>query len=470
MPQRSLEEMPILRQLIAHVEGVQIPLHVPGHKQGRLLPGDFGTWLGAAAKLDLTELPGLDNLHLPQGCILESQARVARHYGARHCYYSVNGSTAAVMAALMAVAGEGGKVLFLNSPHLSAWRALMLADAQAVFAPVTFDPVQLAEQAPDGHGLAEVLQGEDFHCVFVTSPTYTGGIADVRQITEIAHAYGVPVIVDEAHGAHLGLVSGLPPNSVQAGADVVIHSVHKMLPGLTQTAWMLCQGSLVDPEAIGQMLSLLQSTSPSYLLLASLDAVQAWLSTKAAGVLEQGLKSLQLLSDLPHRLRANRRDVFRDWVVTGNLEQSQVLQREFAQRGVAVEYADAFGVLSIFGLDAATRELVVYRDVVETWLMDAPVGDGALAKGVFALLSEQRRTNLSLRKAYFGPKTWLAAKDAVGRLCAHPIAPYPPGVPVLWPGQEITAPVVEVLSALERGGYEVHGLGKNGEFPVFSDF
>lgn len=468
----SLSEMPILSELVHHVERSHLPLHVPGHKQGRLLPEVLGKWLGAACKLDLTELPGLDNLHLPTGCIRESQEHVAAHYGADRCFYSINGSTAGVIAALLTLAGNRGKVLFLNSPHLSAWRALVLADAEAVFAPVRFTRERLTEQAPSVEGLAERLQREHFDCVFVTSPIYTGAIAPIGEIVKLAHRQGIPVIVDEAHGAHLGLHPKLPPHSVALGADIVIHSTHKMLPGLTQTAWVLSQDQLVDPHKLAQHLSLLQSTSPSYLLLASLDATQAWLRIQGPKIVEDGMKSLHSLTGLPHRQDGDPRDPFRDWIATGSLGESQALQKEFARRGIVVEYADAFGVLSIFGLDAPVREVAAYRDVAEQWFekASAPVAQASRTSVLFHILEHERRPLGRFREAYFDEATWVMPDEAVGRLCAQPVTPYPPGVPLVWPGQEITWGVLEALRELRQGGYEVHGLGANGELPILPGF
>lgn len=468
MPELSFAEMPILRQLVYHTGRFQIPMHVPGHKQGRLLPGELGQWFAAAGKLDLTELPGLDNLHLPEGCILESEQKAAAFYGADKAYYSVNGSTAAVMAAILAVGGDKGKVLFLNSPHLSAWRGLVLADANAVFAPVQFDAFHLTEQAPDLGTLEKLLERERFDCVFVTSPTYTGVISPVAEIAQLVHRFHTPLVVDEAHGAHLGLTPDLPPHSIQAGADVVVHSVHKMLPGLTQTAWLLCQGDLVHGEQVESTLSLLQTTSPSYLLLASLDAVQAWLRIEGKDRVNQGLQNLIQLSDLPHRQDLKYRDPFRDWVPTGNLEQSRDLQNALAKQGIAVEYADAFGVLSLFALDAPHRELTLYREVLLNWLSSRPPVNSRIATVLFSALGVERRNQLSFRAAYFGHPRWVTREEAIGQLCARPITPYPPGVPLLWPGQEITAFAAEVLDMLQQGGYEVHGLNPRGELPVLT--
>ncbi|OFW82459.1 MAG: hypothetical protein A2201_06025 [Alicyclobacillus sp. RIFOXYA1_FULL_53_8] len=470
MPVASLEDMPILRQLVTQAQRSKVPLHVPGHKQGRLLPGVFSEWLGAASRIDLTELAGLDNLHLPTGCILQSQRYAALHYGAHASLFSVNGSTAAIIAALMSTAHQG-RVLFLNSPHTSAWRGLVLADGEAVFAPVSFDGRRFSEQAPSLELAESILRTGGFTCMYVTSPTYTGAVAPIRQLAEVAHRHGIPLIVDEAHGAHFGLVPEMPEHSVEAGADVVVHSVHKMLPGLTQTAWLHVQGELVDVDTIAQSLSMLQTTSPSYLLLASLDAAQAWLRKEGKAVVARSMSHLAPLQEASFVAGSGVYDPFRHWVPTGSLRQSKALERYLAEQGIFVEYADALGVLSIFGLDASRREVNLYSDTLNKWLAlqgthpdaeDVPVGQ------LFSLLAEERRPLMRPRETHFQARTWVPAKQAAGRICGLPITPYPPGVPLLWPGQVITGTVLRVLRELVEGGYEVHGLGNDGEIPVYA--
>lgn len=470
MPAVSLEDMPILRQLVTQVQRSRIPLHVPGHKQGRLLPGVFSEWLGAASRLDLTELSGLDNLHLPTGCILESERYVALHYGAQASLFSVNGSTAAIMAALMSTARQG-RVLFLNAPHTSAWSGLVFADGEAVFAPISFDERRFTEQAPSVELAESLLRTGQFACVYVTSPTYTGTVAPIRKLAEMAHRYGIPLIVDEAHGAHFGLAPDLPEHSVQAGADLVVHSVHKMLPGLTQTAWLHVQGELIHFDAVATALSMLQTTSPSYLLLASLDAAQAWLRKEGKTVVAGGVSNLTPLHEATSVGEPGVYDPFRHWVPTGSLKQSKMLEQFFATQGVFVEYADALGVLSIFGLDATRREVNLYSDILYKWtaLHGTPaVSRDVPAAQLFSLLAEERRPLIRPREVHFHAQSWVPVEEAIGQICGSPITPYPPGVPLLWPGQVMTETALRVLRELVEGGYEVHGLGKHGEIPVYA--
>jgi arginine decarboxylase len=492
-------DMPILAALTRHVRKSRYPLHVPGHKQGRALPGSLLQWLGAAAALDLTELPGLDNFHEPEGCIARSQELAAAAYGSDQCWYSVNGSTACVMAAL-AAAAPGGRVLFLNPFHLSAWRGLVLADAEPVLVPVRWDAQQLTCLPPGAADVEAVLaQHPDVTAVFLTSPTYQGAVAPVAEIAQAVHQHGLPLIVDEAHGAHLGLHPALPPHSVAAGADLVVHSVHKLLPGLTQTAWLHRRGDRVPAGRIARMLRFLHSTSPSYLLLASLDAVQAWLRSEGPAAAARALEALAVLDELPGRgpatadfARGTMWDPFKHWLPTGSTVRSRAVADRLARHGLFVEYADALGVLSVFGLFAPPRMVALYveqvREAIAAFSAEAPeAGESTAAAcapawaggrasqevqadAIRALLEglAQARLLLRPRQADKQPAERVPLALSAGRVSGEMVTPYPPGVPVLLPGQLIEPWHVEAIEALAAGGASVHGLA-DGQITVLRE-
>ncbi|MCL6515131.1 MAG: aminotransferase class I/II-fold pyridoxal phosphate-dependent enzyme [Alicyclobacillus sp.] len=464
----SLEEMPILAALVRHVRRARYPLHVPGHKQGRVMPRALLEWLGPAAALDLTELPGLDNFHAPQECIAASQALAAKAYGSDACLYSVNGSTAALMAAI-AAAAPGGSVLLPGPFHLSVWRGLVLADATPVFTAVRWDPERLTCLPPAAEDVARALEAHrGVSAVLVTSPTYQGAIADVCALAKVVHRRGVPLIVDEAHGAHLGLHPALPPHSVSAGADVVVHSVHKLLPGLTQTAWVHVTGPRVEVHQLARVLRFLHTTSPSYLLLASLDAAQAWLRSEGPRAAETALGALQVLNDLPGRRppAGVYWDPLKHWVPTGDETISRNLAGALAAQGMFVEYADPLGVLSVFGLGLSRRIADLYAETMRTAC--ATIGrlpvevSGVAADAAKVLLNGLSEARLEVRPR----ASWqmcveqVPLAEAVGRLCGTLVTPYPPGVAVLLPGQRLEHWHVEALEALGAAGASVHGVAQ----------
>lgn len=481
-----LGETPILRQLTVQVQRSRFPLHVPGHQQGRVLPGVLSTWLGSAPLVDLTELPGLDNLHDAKECIAESAALAAAHYGSDVCLYSVNGSSAGVMAAIAGVVREGQSVLFLNPFHVSAWRGLVQAGAIPILPTGWFGPRAERLSVPNLEDVARVLQAHrgrgDIGAVYLTSPTYRGEAADVGAIAGLAHEQGLPIIVDEAHGAHFGLHSALPAHSVAQGADVVVHSVHKTLPGLTQVAWVHVRESRVAPERIADALYGLTTTSPSYLLLASLDAAQAWLRLEGEAAAQHAYEVLQPLwnDELPvrvgtaHRGGRSKRDFLRRFERGTALSASRRLQAQLEQAGLFPEYADAEGVLSIFGFGVTPAVVSLYTDILARWLAaEAPVRE--LYSQTEHVQPSPVDARAAIRFAMPPRAVWLAERQYAslsackGRIAALPITPYPPGVPVIWPGQVLDEETVELLQTLCVAGTEVHGLKADGTLAVVAE-
>ncbi|MDQ0190186.1 decarboxylase [Alicyclobacillus cycloheptanicus] len=506
-----MEETPVLAALVKHASMSRFPLHVPGHQQGRMLPRQLLHWLGSAARLDLTELPGLDNFHHPEGCMEVSQQLTAGHYGSDACFFSVNGSTAGVVAAIAGVVQPGGRVLFLNPFHQSAWNGLVFAGAQPVL-PLAFFGRRDIRFVPEAWQVEQVMQHiTDVDAVYLTSPTYRGQAAPVAAIARVVHQRGLPLIVDEAHGAHFGLHPAFPQHSVAAGADVVIQSVHKTLPGLTQTAWVHCTGPRVDRDRVATFLRQMHTTSPSYLLLASLDVAQAWLRFAGPGAARRAMEilapveevraSMEILAlagdaaSVPEAPSVSGegpwRDPLRHWVPTSSLRESRRLQGMLAEQGLFVEYGDWDGVLSLFGFGVTPEVVDRYLGVLEAWRRSAPDADsmaapptgpasapdplrGAPAAGASEAARGVVDFVVSPRDAAFAGRVWVPIEQSQGRIAALPVTPYPPGVPVVWPGQRIDRRTLDELRRLWPGAREeaveaavdVHGVRPDGTIAV----
>lgn len=243
------------------------PYHMPGHKRrgwGRL-PEDMYL-------RDITEIEGFDNLHQPEGILRELQNHAAVLYGSEECFYLVNGSTSGILSAVSAALPSGGHILMARNSHKAAYHAAYLRNLTVSY---LYPPMMEEYDIFDGirpEQIGEALEMEpDIGAVLIVSPTYEGRISDIRGIAEAVHKKNIPLIVDEAHGAHLGFTNDFAENGCQAGADLVIHSVHKTLPSLTQTALLHVSGSLIDRDLLRRFLHIYQSSSPSYLLMASID-------------------------------------------------------------------------------------------------------------------------------------------------------------------------------------------------------
>ncbi|MCR5371138.1 MAG: aminotransferase class I/II-fold pyridoxal phosphate-dependent enzyme, partial [Clostridium sp.] len=272
---QSLQE-----KLRAYGETDMYPFHMPGHKRNREWAERFSSPFSA----DITEIMGFDNLHRPEGILRDAMEDAAALYGAERTWFLVGGSTAGILAALSAAALPGEKILMASNCHRSAYHAAVLRDLMPVF---------VRPEISEEYGVSCAVRPEDverilsenaaerggpegrIRAVFLTSPTYEGVISDIRRIAETAHRFGIPLIVDEAHGAHLAFIGMAGESAVACGADLVIQSVHKTLPALTQTALLhLCRGGekYFSPEALTRWLRVFESSSPSYILMESIDS------------------------------------------------------------------------------------------------------------------------------------------------------------------------------------------------------
>ena len=244
------------------------PFHMPGHKRNPLaVDGDF------PVERDITEINGFDNLHHAEDLLKRAQEDVARLYGVPESFYSINGSSGAILAAVSAAVGKGGQILIARNCHKAVYHAIYLRDLGATYIYPHEDP-RLGINGGISPSRVEMYLAEnpEIEAVLITSPTYDGIVSDVARIAEVVHNHGIPLIVDEAHGAHFHFSDYFPVSAAELGADVVINSVHKTLPCLTQTGVIHLCSDRVSREKLIRFLGIYQSSSPSYVLMSSIDA------------------------------------------------------------------------------------------------------------------------------------------------------------------------------------------------------
>ena len=280
---------------VKHAQNNPIQFHIPGHKKGAGIDPAFRNFIGDnALSIDLINIGPLDDLHSPKGIIKEAQDLAAEAFGADFTFFSVQGTSGAIMTMIMAVCGPGEKIIVPRNVHKSVMSAVVLSGAIPIFIHpeidenlgishgITMESVEHAlEQHPDAKGL------------LVINPTYFGVAADLRKIVEIAHSYNVPVLVDEAHGVHIHFHDSLPLSAMQAGADVAATSVHKLGGLMTQSSILNIREGLVSAKRVQSILSMLTTTSTSYLLLASLDVARRRLVTEGKELIEKTISLAQ---------------------------------------------------------------------------------------------------------------------------------------------------------------------------------
>ena len=439
------------------------PFHMPGHKRRTDLAG------GAAA-IDITEIDGFDDLHCAEGLLLEAQQRAAAFYGAKRTFYLVNGSTSGILAAVCACARRGGEIIAARNSHRSLFHAARLRELSVYWAMPDPAEGEAAKAGINGPVSAEKIEGllrehPGTCAVFVTSPTYDGIVSDIGAIADAAHRAGAVLIVDAAHGAHFGLHPDFPENACGQGADVVVHSLHKTLPSLTQTALLHLCSDRVSPDRIGEWLRILMTSSPSYVMMASMDSCIRLLEKEGEA----------LFSAFASRLKAFRKEA-KEWktfrlpetddpsrllIGTGN---SGLTGRELAEIFRRVYHLEpemeAAGYVLMLTSIADTDEgfirlAAAMRELEEKYVPQAEAAQtGALVPGS----EELPETAMTIAEAMDAPARAVSFAESAGKICAEFLYQYPPGIPLLAPGEKITPGIIGLARRLAARGYALQGM------------
>ena len=479
MDQRSLHkaDAPIVNALAAYRRRRRASFHVPGHKAGAgyALDPEADEWLGAIGRYDATELPGLDDLHAPAGAIEEAQSLAAACFGAKRTYFLVGGSTVGNLAAIHAAAAPGELLVMQRDVHKSAMHALMLRGAGAVFVFPSKDEASGLYGGLTAEAAANALDKHpEAKAVFVTSPNYYGIASDVGAIAKAAHARGKALIVDEAHGAHFGHHPRFPASALRQGADVVIQSTHKMLPALTMGAMLHLGSDRIPRERIEAFLRMLQSSSPSYPILASLDWARRELQTRGPALFEA---ALQAIDALPSRLSetADGRfgvvstadpmkpllyDGFGEWTgyeLLNRLAESGVYPEMATERYAVLACSAATTIEDIERLSTALEEIASRypakkKEIQQNFSNIYALGALSLSAPVY-FKAEDAIAASGPDKSRVVP--W---EDAVGETCAEMVIPYPPGIPIAVPGESISPETAAAVIRLREQGAAVQGV------------
>jgi arginine/lysine/ornithine decarboxylase len=446
--------------------------HTPGHNGGAGLPPALKHWPDWG-RLDLTELAGLDNLHAPTGVIAHAQALAAAAWEAERSWFLVNGATAGIQAMLLAALGEGQKVLVPRNCHRSIVHALVLSGAVPVFVEPVWDGYwQLAHGLTAATVEAALAAHPDLRAVVAVHPTYFGAVGETRAIARVAHAKGIALLVDAAHGAHLRFHPDLPECALAAGADLVVHSAHKTLPALTQAALLHQQGTFVDPARVETALQLVQTTSPSYLLMASLDLARAYM-------VRHGRERLGHILEMAHRLRhqlpftvlggdgTSDFDPTRLVIDVGEKGWSGHAAETWLEQNAQVRAEMATHRHLVFILNGAHTE--IDGEQLQTALLALATAQPTGATPLALLPPPLPELHYSPREAFGRSHRSVPLHSAAGLTSAADVCTYPPGVPVLLPGEVVAAQSVEYLRAAIAAGAETLGIDPRGHIRVAID-
>lgn len=434
------QRRPLVEALLKFQQQQPVSFHVPGHKNGLL--STLPDAIRPALAYDVTELEGLDDLHHPEEAIREAQELLAEAYGTEESFFLVNGSTAGNLAMIYAVCEPGDRIIVQRNCHKSIFHALELAAAVPVFLTPTWDEETMTAAGLEALQVEQALQQyPDAKAVVLTSPNYYGVVqAELEAIIALSHQYEVPVLVDEAHGAHLRIGGPFPASALVHGADVVVHSAHKTLPAMTMGSFLHVQGEMVKPEQLTKYLRMLQSSSPSYLLMASLDDARAYLHTYTQAdhrsFEEKRRLFLEGLSAIPKLTVVESDDPLKLMLRVERWSGFQ-LKEQLEAEGIYPELADAYQVLLVLPLLKSGQSFPFaeirsrIKDAVKA-LASEPRTEWPEAPFQKETMSEPEYT---FREVSSTGSDWVPWTKAAGRVSAGAVIPYPPGIPLIVPGE-----------------------------------
>jgi len=470
-------ETPLLAAMQHYVNDGVIPFHTPGHKQGKGMHPALETLIGKdALALDLALIEELDDFHEPYGCIKDAQDLAAELYGADHSFFVINGTTGGIYAMIMATAGPGQKIILPRNAHRSIIGGVILSGAIPIFMqPAVDDELGLAMGVTPETVEMTVKSHPDAKAVLIINPTYYGVATDIQKIVDIVHAHDMVVLVDEAHGPHLRFSSRLPIQAMDAGADLCAQSSHKIIGALTQCSLVHCREGRVRIPHLKAMLQLTQSTSPNYIMLASLDVARMQMAVEGPTLIEQAIDLANWARDEINQIaglycfgaeKIGNPGVFnidptkvtvtvKGIGLTG-AEAEKILRHEYK---VQAELSDIYNLLFLITLgdhEYEVRTLVeALRNMASKYAKPSePMQGKPQIEAHYPILSQGV---LSPRDALFGNTCMVPLADSVGMVCAEIVTFYPPGIPLLYPGELITQDMIEYCQLLQQGGMHISG-------------
>ena len=475
------EKMPFVEALESYKEQHFVPFHTPGHKIGVEAPQLLKDWMGPALPYDLGVMYALDDLHEPERELKEAQDLTAELYGADCCWFSINGTTALIEAMIMGTVGPDETIIIPREAHRSVISGLVLSGAKPVYMDCQFDE---RWGIPLGVSLDDAVKTMEAHpeakAILLVYPNYYGVGVDIVNIVKEAHKRELVVLVDEAHGPHLPFSKNLPIEAIAAGADLVAQSTHKSVGSLTQTSWLLGQGKSINKRRITQMHQILQSTSPNYIFLASLDMARHQLATVGEDLVSRTVELSRYLRNELHKISGITTMEYADIqnrVVNYDCTKVLIDAKDLGLTGVAfermlrdhrieVELVQAHHVLVLITIgdtkEAVTALIQAVQAISNTVLRKSFESSHKEDKNLkdcskdSAVLPEPI-VGVTPRKAMYTNREQVRLRDALHRIAGETIAYYPPGIPCVAVGEVISESVLQYIENRKALGYVPNG-------------
>lgn len=464
---------PLFTAMKNYIADGAMAFHTPGHKQGKGIPAEMREIVTPdGLKMEVSLMEELDDIHGATGCIKEAQDLAADLYGADESRFFINGTTGAIHAMLLTALNPGDKVIVPRNAHRSVLGALVLVGAEPVFIQPEIDEnLGIAMSITAQEVQKAVEENPEARALVMVYPTYYGVAGDIKTIAQIVHEHGMVLLVDEAHGPHLYFSDKLPVQALDGGADIVAQSTHKILGSMTQTSLLHMKKDRVDKERFNRMCSLVQSTSPNYLLLASLDTARAQMA-------ENGCKLVGKAVDLAENLRRRINEIDglycfgREYMNSAgkfalDVTKLTVSVRQLGISGAQAEHvlrhkykiqcelSDFYNLLFIISYADSQYECDYLYNALKNLAND--FGNKVQKKLVQIKLPSLPQYVLSPREAMFKKTRQVPFKESAGLVAGEMITFYPPGIPIIYPGERISTEIIDYVDLQKNGGGNVIG-------------
>ena len=458
---------PLYNALKQYFENNIRSFHMPGHKNGNYLP------INELVNMDITEIEGLDNLHCPQGVINEAQIIAANIYNTYNTFFLINGSTVGILSAVLGITNKGDTILMARNCHKSVYNAVLLGELN----PIYIYPQILSNYISGGINPEDVLDliknNKNIKALILTSPTYEGVVSDIKTIADIVHSFNIPLIVDEAHGAHLKFHSSFPSSAIDLGADVVIHSLHKTLPALTQTALLHINSNKFKINKIIEYLSILQTSSPSYILMASIDYCLGLVNEKREELFNKYITNIEWLRKEIKNNLINIELMDDDIIGKSSVYQLDKSKLVFNTNNCNINsnkiqqiLRDKYKIQMEFAYEKYLLGITTISDKIDVYKYFTK----AITEIDKNVIKSKKNTDNLSSKLIFSElimKPCVAKNNdfiiidlekSIGSISYEFVIPYPPGIPILVPGERITEDLIELVNYYIKEGININGL------------
>ncbi|MGF6906488.1 aminotransferase class I/II-fold pyridoxal phosphate-dependent enzyme [Fusobacterium sp. PH5-44] len=455
-----------------------LPFHVPGHKRGNGVDKEFLEFMGKAPfSIDVTIFEMVDGLHHPKSCIKDALDLAADAYGVKKTFFAVNGTSGAIQTMIMSVMNAGDKILVPRNVHKSVSAGIILSGAEPVYMNPEIDETLGIANGVKPQTVENILkQHNDIKAVLIINPTYYGVATDIKKIAEIAHSFDIPLLVDEAHGPHLHFNDKLPISAVDAGADICAQSTHKIIGAMTQMSMIHINSDRIDINRVQQTLNLLHTTSPSYPLMASLDCARRQIATEGKELLDKAIELANYFRTEVNRIPGlycfGEELIGKEGFYAFDPTKITITARDLGLTGAALEkilvddyniqfeMSDFYNILGLITIGDDHKSINILLDALKSISKKYYGGNAQVTKEFFKMPSLPEQI-LVPREAFYSAKNKVLFNESEGKICGETIMAYPPGIPIIIPGERISKELIYHIRDLQDAELHVQGPEDN---------